>query len=108
MIRNTILIPAPRRLVFSVLTEFSKYIDWLPGCEKCSVVSVKGMSTHTEFVLNQHRKLQIGLRFDAEQDYILRFELTSGKELKTYAGSYRLMDADEGQGTILFAELDVE
>ena len=108
MIRNTVFIPATRQLVFSVLTTYAKYVDWLPGCERCSIVAVNGLSTHAEFVLKLNRKLQIGLRYDAEPDHTLRFELTGGTELKTYVGLYRLVDATEGNGTILFTEMDVE
>lgn len=108
MIRNTVFIPAPRQLVFSVLTDYPKYIEWLPGCERCSVTSVKGISTYTRIVLNMARRLQLDLRFDAESDHILRFELTDARELKTYAGSYRLVDAADRKGTVLFTELDVE
>ncbi len=108
MIRHTVFIPAPRQLVFSVLTGYARYVDWLPGCERCSVVAVKGISTHTQIVVNMARKLQLDLRFDAESDNLLRFELTNTKELKTYAGSYRLVDAADGTGTVMFTELDVE
>jgi uncharacterized protein YndB with AHSA1/START domain len=108
MIRNTVFIPAPRQLVFSVLTGYERYIDWLPGCERCSVVAVKGTSTYAQVVVNMARKLHLELRYDAESDNLLRFELTNTKELKTYAGSYRLMDAADGTGTVLFTELDVE
>lgn len=108
MIKNAVFIPAPRPVVFSALTGYTKYEEWLPGCEQCTVVSAKGLTTHTEFLLNLSRKIQMGLRFDAEPDHILRFEMTSGKDLKTYAGLYRLMDATDRKGTVLFTELDME
>jgi hypothetical protein len=108
MIKNAVFIPAPRSVVFATLTGYSEYEKWLPGCEQCTVASVKGLTTHTEFVLNLTRKVQMGLRFDAEPDHILRFELTSGKDLKTYTGLYRLMDATDRKGTVLFTELDME
>ena len=108
MIKNAVFIPASRSVVFGALTGYSKYEEWLPGCEQCTVVSVKGSTTCTEFVLNMSRRIQMGLRFDAEPDHILRFELTGGKELKTYAGLYRLIDATDRKGTVLFTELDME
>jgi uncharacterized protein YndB with AHSA1/START domain len=108
MIKNAVFIPASRSAVFAALTGYSKYEEWLPGCEQCTVVSVKGSTTCTEFVLNMSRTIRMGLRFDAEPDHILRFELTGGKELKTYAGLYRLMEATDRSGTVLFTELDME
>src|ERR1700722_15491736 len=108
MIKSVVFIPAPRAVVFATLTGYSKYVEWLPGCEQCTVVSLKGLTAHTEFVLNMTRRVKMGLRFDAEPDQILRFELSSGTDLKTYTGLYRLMDATEGNGTVLFTELDLE
>ena len=52
MIKNAVFIPASRSAVFAALTGYSKYEEWLPGCEQCTVVSVKGPTTCTEFVLN--------------------------------------------------------
>jgi hypothetical protein len=72
------------------------------------VVTAKGMVAEADIVLTSPKRMEIGLRFEADQDHLIRFELTRSSDLKTYAGLYRLMDAEDGKGTVMFAELDLE
>jgi hypothetical protein len=108
MIRAVLHIPATRQQVFSVLIDYPRYTEWVPGCEHCRVVSSKGTTVDTEIMLNLYRKGQIGMRFEAVPLHVVNFRMTSGKDLKTYAGSYRLMDSADGNGTIVFAEWDLD
>ena len=59
-------------------------------------------------VVNTIRKLRVGVRFEAEPDQQLRFELVSGKDLRKYSGFYRFVTAADGKGTVMFAELALE
>lgn len=108
MIRAVLHIQATRQQVFSVLTDYPRYTEWVPGCERCRVVSTKGTSVDTEIILSLFRKGQIGMRFDSEPVNAVNFRMTSGKDVKSYTGSYRLMDAADGNGTIVFAEWDLD
>ena len=49
----------------------------------------------------------MSLRFDAEPDQLLKFELVSSKDVKGYTGSYKLMNATDG-GVVLIAELELD
>jgi hypothetical protein len=66
------------------------------------------MTVDTEIVLNSFKRTRLGLRFDAEPVQAISFRATSAKDVKTYAGSYRLMDSADGKETIVFAEWELE
>ena len=38
----------------------------------------------------------------------MNFRMTKGKDVKAYSGTYRLMDATDGKGTVLIAELEID
>ena len=107
MIKTALSIRAPRRQVFAVLTDYPRYTEWLPGCEQCRIVSIKGLSVDIEIALNSF-KSRLGMRFDAEPVQAIGFRTTSSKDLKTYAGSYRLMDSADGKETVVFAEWELQ
>lgn len=108
MTKITTYIPASPQRVFSAMTAYEKYPQWAPGCEECTVVSSKGSTTSVEMVVNTIRRVRFGLRFEAEPNQLVQFELISGKDLKKYSGVYRLVKAADGKGTVVFAELDLE
>jgi len=45
--------------------------------------------------------------FESQGTQSINFHMISGKDLKAYTGSYRLMDSATGR-TVLVAELDVD
>ena len=108
MVKSVAQVDSPRSLVFSILTDFGSYPEWVPGCERCSVLSAAGKISTTEIVLNSMKKITLGLRFDAEPDQLLKFEMVSGKDVKAYTGSYKLMNASEGPGTVVVTELELD
>jgi len=108
MIKAVINVEAPRHQVFRVLTDYPNYKEWLPGCEKSTLVSSTGSTSDTEIVVSSMKKMTLGLRFEAVPTQSLNFKMTSGKELKAYQGSYRLMDAADGKGTVVVAEMDID
>lgn len=108
MIRNTMFIPASREQVFSALTAFSSYPEWVPNCEQCTVLSSSGTTTTVEMCMNATRRIRMGVRFDGEPGQMLQFEMVSGQDLKKYSGLYRLVTAADGTGTVLFSEVDFE
>ena len=96
-----------RASVFAILTDFASYPQWVPGCEKCSVLSSAGQISTLEIILNSMKRVTLALRFDAEPDQLLKFELISSKDVKAYAGSYKLMNATDG-GTVVVTELELD
>ena len=108
MIKNTVYIPASRERVFSALTAFPSYPEWVPNCEQCTVLSSSGTTTTVEMLMNATRRTRMGVRFEAEPGQTLQFEMISGKDLKKYSGLHRLVPAADGTGTVLFTDLDIE
>lgn len=108
MIKAVIYVSAPRPAVFSVLTNYPQYRTWLPGCEQSEVIKREGNTTDTEIVIRSMKTMRIGLRFEASQDQLLSFHMISGQDMKAYDGSYRLMDAADGDGTVVVAELEID
>ena len=108
MIKTVINVEAPRPQVFSVLTDYPRYKDWLPGCEQSNVLTSSGNAVDTEIVINSMKKMKLGLRFDAQPTQALNFRMVSGKDIKAYAGCYRLMDSADGKGTVIIAELEID
>ena len=108
MIKAVINVPAPRQQVFGVLSDYPNYKHWVPGCEKSSVVASNGTTADTEITINSMKRIELGLRFEAQPSQVLTFRMTRGKELKAYSGTYRLMDSTDGAGTVVIAELDID
>ena len=108
MIKAVINVPAPRQLVFSVLTDYPGYRNWVPGCQQCTVVSQSGHSAETEIVVSSMKRIEMALRFEAQPVQSLSFRMVKGKDVKAYSGTYRLMDATDGKGTVVIAELDID
>jgi carbon monoxide dehydrogenase subunit G len=108
MIKAVLNVEAPREHVFSILTDYGRYKQWLPGCEKSDVLTSSGDTTDTDIVINSMKKMKIGLRFEAQPTQSLNFHMISGKDMKSYVGSYRLMDAADGKGTVVIAEMEID
>lgn len=108
MIKAVLNVEAPREHVFSILTDYPRYKQWLPGCEKSDVVSSSGDTADTDLVINSMKKMKMGLRFEAQPTQSLNFRMTSGKDMKSYVGSYRLMDSADGRGTVVIAEMEID
>lgn len=108
MIKAVIHLTAPRWQVFSALTDYPHYREWVPGCEQCRVVSQSGNSSETRIVLNSMKRIELGVRFEAQPTQSLSFRMVKGKEIKAYSGTYRLMDSTDGRGTVVIAELEID
>src|ERR1700739_3195161 len=108
MVKSVSQVEHGRALVFSILTDYTSYPSWVPGCEKCIVQSSSGTISTVEITLNSMKKITLGLRFDAAPDQLLKFEMVSGKDVKSYNGSYKLMNATDGSGTVVVTELELD
>jgi len=108
MIKAVINVPAPRQMVYSVLTDYPGYRNWVPGCEQCTILSQSGNSADTQIVVSSMKRIEMSLRFEAQPIQSLSFRMTQGKDVKAYSGTYRLMDATDGKSTVLIAELEID
>ncbi len=108
MIKAVINVEAPRDHVFRVLTDYPQYKKWLPGCEQCDVTASTGNTADTEIVVNSMKRMRMGIRFEAQPTQLLSFRMLSSKDLKAYSGCYRLMDAADGKGTVVIAEMEID
>ena len=87
MIKSVINVQAPPEHVFKVLTDYARYQEWIPGCEKCTVTSQNGNVSDTEIIVNGMKRIEMALRFDAHPPTALSFRMTRGKDMKSYAGT---------------------
>jgi carbon monoxide dehydrogenase subunit G len=108
MIKAVINVDAPASHVFNILTDFPRYKEWIPGCEQCVVTAQDGTTTDANIVVNGMKRIELGLRFIAEPPQVLSFKMLKGKDIKSYSGTYRLMDAVDGKGTVVIAELEID
>jgi carbon monoxide dehydrogenase subunit G len=108
MIKSVIHLEAPRPQVFSVFTEFEKYRQWLPGCEKSDIVAVKENVSDVDIIVNSMKKMSLRLRFESQPVQSLSFSMLQGTDIKAYNGSYRLLDSADGRGTVVMAELEID
>ncbi len=108
MIKSVLNVEAPREHVFSILTDYPRYCQWMPGCESHQIVSSSGNTADTNIVLNGMKKMKMGLRFEAQPTQSLNFHMISGKDLKSYVASYRLMDSADGKGTVVIVEMELD
>ncbi|HWP84969.1 MAG TPA: SRPBCC family protein, partial [Terriglobia bacterium] len=108
MIKAVINVPAPRTQVFSVLCDYPNYHRWIPGCERCTITASSGNTADTEIVISSMKRIELGVRFEAQPTQALSFRMTKGKDLKAYSGTYRLMDSTDGSGTVVIAEMEID
>ncbi len=108
MIKAVINVPAPRHQVYAVLTEYDKYEAWLPGCKEAKITAKNGSSTDAEITISSMKTMTMALRFEADGSQGLTFRLLRSSDLKGYSGSYRLMDAADGNGTVVITEMELD
>ena len=108
MIKAVINVTAPRTQVFSILSDYPNYNKWVPGCERCNVTSSSGNTSEIDIVISSMKRIELGVRFEAQPSQALSFRMTRGKDLKAYSGTYRLMDSTDGAGTVVIAELEID
>jgi carbon monoxide dehydrogenase subunit G len=108
MLKSVLNLDAPRDRVYTVLSGFDTYSQWVPGCKKCTILSASGNQTETELVLEGLKTLTVVLRFEGDPGQSLRFEMTKSTDLKAYSGEYRLMEAASGAGTVVISEINMD
>lgn len=108
MIKSVINIESPRPHVYAVLADFAKYQEWLPGCVESKVISETARLVETEMTLQTMKRMTMGLRFEFQANEYLGFKMTRSEDLKVYEGSWRLLDAADGSGTVVMGEMEMD
>jgi ribosome-associated toxin RatA of RatAB toxin-antitoxin module len=108
MIKSVVNIEAPREHVFKVLSDFSQYELWLPGCKQSKIITAQESVVETEFVIKSIKTMTMGLRFELVPVESMMFRMIKGTDLKSYQGSWRLMDAADGSGTVVIGEIEMD
>lgn len=99
MVKNTVTIKGDRAATYQILTDFSKYLEWYPECEKCAVISVNGTATDVDMVLGGMKVARMVLRYDCQPDAVT-YNMVSSPDLKGFTGSYRITDNPDGTHTV--------
>ncbi len=100
-------IASSRSHVFGILTDFAGYQDWMPGCRSSKVVSSEGLVTDADVTLVSLRTLKMRLRFRIQDDRVLHFRMVRGRQMKSYFGSWHLMDSSDGAGTVVRGQMEI-
>jgi hypothetical protein len=64
-------------------------------------VNDKGSTLQVEITLASVKTITMGLEFDLTPTQLINFRKYSGKDVKEYAGSFRLLNASDGAGTVV-------
>jgi|SRR5882672_321697 len=108
MVKSVIQVDAPRTRVFSILTDYPRYQEWVAGCTSSTVVNKTDTATEADVVISGMKRMTLGLRFETFAEQTINFRMVRGTDVKAYSGSYRLMDSADGKGTVVIAELQVD
>jgi carbon monoxide dehydrogenase subunit G len=101
-------IDAPKDRLFGIIADFPRWSEWFPGCKEAKVVTDKGNTKQVELTLASIKTLTMGLEFELTPTQLINFRKYSGKDVKEYAGSFRLMNASDGAGTVVMGEMEMD
>src|SRR6202040_689817 len=88
--------------------DFNRWNEWFPGCKEAKIVADKGNTKQVELTLASVKTITMGLEFDLTPTQLINFRKYSGKDFKDYAGSFRLMNASDGAGTVVMGEMELD
>lgn len=108
MIKSVIHIGFPREHVYDVLSNFAAYREWLPGCTRSVIVASEGRMTDVDTTVEGMKNVTMEVRFEEDPGERVRFHMTKGTDLKTYFGEHRLLDAANGNGTVVVTEVEMD
>lgn len=108
MTKSVFQIDAPKERLFGIIADFERWSEWFPGCKQAKIVSDKGNSKQVEITLASVKTITMGLEFDLTPTQLINFRKYSGKDVKEYAGSFRLMNASDGAGTVVMGEMEMD
>lgn len=108
MTKSVFQIDCPKDRLYGIIADFVRWNEWFPGCKEVKIVTDKGNSKQVELTLASIKTLTMGLEFDLTPTQLINFRKYSGKDVKEYAGSFRLMNASDGAGTVVMGEMEMD
>jgi ribosome-associated toxin RatA of RatAB toxin-antitoxin module len=108
MIRAVHDVAASRQHVFSILSDVASFVDWMPGCVASKIVSQSAEVIETEFTATGAKTVTMGLRFEMQPHRSITFKMIRGKDLRAYSGGWHLMDSQDGSGTVVRSEMEMD
>jgi coenzyme Q-binding protein COQ10 len=106
--KSVFQIDAPKDRLFEIIADFNRWSEWFPSCREAKIVTDKGSSLQVEITLASVKTITMGLEFDLTPTQLINFRKYSGKDVKEYAGSFRLMNASDGAGTVVMGEMEMD
>ena len=108
MIKTVLDVPAARPHVFSVLIDFAKYREWMPGCKSSRITKREGNILEVDLTVASMKTMKMGLRFELAPPKMLNFSMVKGTDIKAYSGSWTLMDSADQTGTVVMGEVEMD
>lgn len=108
MTKSVFQIDASKDRLFGIIADFARWSEWFPGCKEAKIVADKGNSKQVEITLASVKTITMGLEFDLTPTQLINFRKYSGKDVKEYCGSFRLMNASDGAGTVVMGEMEMD
>lgn len=108
MTKSVFQIDAPKDRLYGIISDFARWGEWFPNCKETKIVSEKGNSKQVEVTLAIVKTITMGLEFDLTPTQLINFRKYSGKDVKDYIGSFRLMNASDGAGTVVMGEMELD
>jgi carbon monoxide dehydrogenase subunit G len=106
--KSVFQIDASKDRLFGIIADFERWNEWFPGCKEAKIVADKGTTLQVEITLASVKTITMGLEFDLTPTQLINFRKYSGKDVKEYAGSFRLMNASDGAGTVVMGEMEMD
>ncbi|MGH9719783.1 MAG: type II toxin-antitoxin system RatA family toxin [Bryobacteraceae bacterium] len=108
MTKSVFQIDAPRDRLFGIIADFERWNEWFPGCKEARITADKGTSKQVDLTLASMKTITMGLEFDLTPTELINFRKISGKDVKDYAGSFRLQNSADGAGTVVMGEMEMD
>jgi carbon monoxide dehydrogenase subunit G len=106
--KSVFQIDATKDRLFGIISDFNRWNEWFPGCKEAKIVTDKGNTKQVELTLASVKTITMGLEFDLTPTQLINFRKYSGKDVKDYCGSFRLMNASDGAGTVVMGEMEMD
>ena len=108
MTKSVFQIDATKDRLFGIIADFARWNEWFPGCKEARIVTDKGTTMQVEITLSSVKTITMGLEFDLTPTQLINFRKYSGKDVKDYCGSFRLLNASDGAGTVVMGEMEMD
>jgi carbon monoxide dehydrogenase subunit G len=106
--KSVFQIDASKERLYGIISDFARWSEWFPGCKEAKIVTDKGNTKQVEITLASVKTITMGLEFDLTPTQLINFRKYSGKDVKDYCGSFRLMNASDGAGTVVMGEMEMD